>query len=59
MYATARRATEIDLAEEIVQLGATLNELEAAVRDAQESRRRVVRLLAILGQRPGPDFVAA
>lgn len=59
MNATTQRAHEIELAEEIVQLGAALHDCEAAIRDAHEARRRVIRLLAILGQRPGPDFVAA
>lgn len=58
MNATRQRATEIEFAEKMVQLGACHHDLEAALRDAEQARRDLIRLLAILGGKPGPDFVS-
>lgn len=58
MQATRQRKTEIELAEQVVELGAALNDCERAIRDAHTARQRVIDLLCRLGRRPGPDFVS-
>lgn len=59
MRATTQRKTEIELAEQVVELGAALNDCERAIRDAHTARQRVIDLLCLLGGRPGPDFVGS
>lgn len=59
MFTTRQRKTEIELAEQVIELGAALNDCERAIRDARTARQRVIDLLVLLGGRPGPDFVGS